>query len=480
MPINNSCLVNYIEQCSTSTITDQEIVQLAGAIEDIEVSDVPHTVACTACLPSAAENKGRLVFIEDSQTYRYSNGEAWNNCYDTSLTITGSELWVWGDNTAGSNGGMMGTGFNKYATGHCRYSSPVREFCSANDWCFIDVYDFGMGIKTDGTMFNWGGTNNMGQTGIGCASCICSPVQEYCSATNWCFGASGQGQIGIGLKTDGTLWGWGSKAQLFFVFGDHFAQAQCFPCQDCCSMTDVTCVATGSYAHTLITKTNGTLWGGGCNGMGELGINNATTDKNAHFIQEITSSTNWCGKPIAADTQKSGALKSDGTLWMWGRDYFGNLGNHNVNVCASSPVQEISGSTNWCVLGTEMTGLSGAIKTDGTLWTWGCSIYGSNWDNCGATTCYSSPIQEISSSTNWCTASVYMNRIQAIKTDGTLWVGGCNHCCYNSFALGGDFTCKSSPVQEITSFTAWCAVKTSQWSHSAGLVALTRGFNEPS
>ena len=73
-----------------------------------------------------------------------------------------------------------------------------------------------------------------------------------------------------------------------------------------------------------------------------------------------------------------------------------------------------------------------------------------------------------------------MNRIQAIKTDGTLWVGGCNHCCYNSFALGGDFTCKSSPVQEITSFTAWCAVKTSQWNHSAGLVALTRGFNEPS
>ena len=86
-----------------------------------------------------------------------------------------------------------------------------------------------------------------------------------------------------------------------------------------------------------------------------------------------------------------------GTLWAWGRNNYGQLGN-NTRVNRSSPVQTIASGTNWKSIASGYLH-SLAIKTDGTLWTWGHNYYGQLGDD---TIFYkSSPVQTIASGTNW-------------------------------------------------------------------------------
>ena len=88
---------------------------------------------------------------------------------------------------------------------------------------------------------------------------------------------------------------------------------------------------------------------------------------------------------------------SGGTLWTWGHNYYGQLGD-NTTTNKSSPVQTISAGTDWKQVSCGLFHTS-AIKTDGTLWTWGRNGYGQLGDN--STIAKSSPSQTISGGTNW-------------------------------------------------------------------------------
>ena len=91
------------------------------------------------------------------------------------------------------------------------------------------------------------------------------------------------------------------------------------------------------------------------------------------------------------------AIKTDGTLWSWGHNIYGQLGDNSI-VFKSSPVQTITGGTNWKQVACGSYHTS-AIKTDGTLWSWGYNVAGGLGDN--TTTNKSSPVQTIAGGTNW-------------------------------------------------------------------------------
>jgi len=148
------------------------------------------------------------------------------------------------------------------------------------------------------------------------------------------------------------------------------------------------------------------------------------------------------------------AIKSDGTLWTWGQAFRGQLGDNTSSTTEgvsaanrSSPVQ-VGTDTDW-------SSLSGgskvmfAIKTDGTMWAWG---YGSTNGNLGVgdKNNRSSPTQ-IGALTTWSKVGSGGPFAHAIKTDGTLWAWG-----YNGQGQLGDGTVinRSSPVQ-IGSLTTW-------------------------
>jgi len=356
--------------------------------------------------------------------------------------VTTGSLWAWGLNAQGQLGDNTLTS----------RSSPVQNMTSGKNWSSIAVSVRNtVGIKTDGTLWVWG-DNNYGQMGNNLAaagSYYSSPVQTVAGGTNWKQATTGQDAIAA-VKTDGTIWGWGQNTS--GQLGDGTLVAKSSPVQIAGGGNNWKQVAI-NYASGFAIKTDGTLWSWGANTNGQLGDNTRVSKSSP--IQIYGGGTNW--KTLFSNSnagQYAGAIKTDGTLWMWGANGFGNLGTNNIS-SYSSPVQTVSGGSNWkyLALGTRHTC---AIKTDGTLWLWGSNTTGQLGTNDLVTV--SSPVQTVAGGTNWkmvCpNSSTTYNMTAAIKTDGTLWVWGHNSP-FGQLGINTINTVFSSPIQTIAGGTNW-------------------------
>jgi alpha-tubulin suppressor-like RCC1 family protein len=267
-----------------------------------------------------------------------------------------------------------------------------------------------------------------------------SPVQTVSGGTNW-KQVSGAGGHTAAIKTDGTLWLWGFN--IFGFIGDNSRINRSSPVQTVSGGTNWYQVSAG-ISHIAAIKTDGTLWMWGCNSGGRLSTNNII-DRSSP-VQTVSGGTNW--KQVSVGETHTAAIKTDGTLWLWGDGSTGRLGTNN-QISRSSPVQTVSGGTNWKQVELALNH-SAAIKTDGTLWMWGCNGDGKLGRNNRINR--SSPVQTVSGGTNWKQVSAGSNETAAIKTDGTLWVWGCN----GSGELGNNsIISRSSPVQTVSGGTNW-------------------------
>lgn len=111
----------------------------------------------------------------------------------------------------------------------------------------------------------------------------------------------------------------------------------------------------------------------------------------------------------------------DGTLWAWGYNQSGELGD-GTTTSKTKPVQ-IGKDNNWAATSMSCSHSIG-LKTDGTLWAWGQNTYGELGD--GTTVDKNSPVQ-IGSDNNWVNISAGCLYSMAIKSDGTLWACGFNN-----------------------------------------------------
>jgi alpha-tubulin suppressor-like RCC1 family protein len=321
-------------------------------------------------------------------------------------------------------------------------SSPVQTVSAGTNWKQVAGGFFHtIAIKTDGTLWLWG-NNSFG--GLGDGSSIThrsSPIQTVAGGTNWKLVASAQYHT-ASIKTDGTLWLWGRND--VGHLGDNSITARSSPVQTVSGGTNWKQVsAIGSTSAAI--KTDGTLWMWGFNGRGELGDN--TVIRKSSPVQTVSGGTNW--KLVASGFYHTAAIKTDGTLWTWGRNTNGALGDGSSIVHRSSPIQTVSGGTNWKQVACGQFNTA-AIKTDGTLWLWGRNTNGQLGDN--TTTDRSSPIQTVAGGTNWKQVASGFFHTAAIKTDGTLWTWGRN----TNGQLGDNTTAfKSSPVQTFAGGTNW-------------------------
>jgi len=350
--------------------------------------------------------------------------------------FVGSTLFTWGRNNVGQLG--HNTVVNK--------SSPTQTITGGSNWKSVSISS-GVSvtaIKTDGTLWSWG-LGSSGQLGDNTVTTRSSPVQTITFGTNWKQVACGDHTSAI--KTDGTLWCWGlnSDGQL----GDNTLIKKSSPVQTVAFGTNWKQVASDN-SNTVAIKTDGTLWTWGLNSYGQLGDN--TLIKKSSPVQTVAFGTNW--KQVACGYQHISAIKTDGTLWTWGRNTNGQLGNNTIT-STSSPVQTIAFGTNWKQVSVALQGgTTACIKTDGTLWTWGYNGNGQLGDN--TQTNRSSPIQTIAFGANWKSVDCGGTHTAAIKTDGTLWCWGGNDLFGN---LGDNTrTDRSSPVQTITRGTNWISV----------------------
>ena len=221
-------------------------------------------------------------------------------------------------------------------------------------------------IKSDGTLWAWG-DNEYGQLGNGTTTGSSIPIQESTTSSDWSSVGAGEYHIAA-IKSDGTLWAWGFN--LDGELGNGTNTDSSVPVQEHTASSDWSSVSAGS-GHTAAVKSDATLWAWGYNFFGQLG-NGTNTDSNVP-VQESTASSDWSS--VSAGGYYSAAIKSDGTLWAWGLNDHGELGN-GTNSISSVPVQESTASSDWSSVnaGDEFTT---AIKSDGgTLWAWGANYYG--------------------------------------------------------------------------------------------------------
>ena len=348
-------------------------------------------------------------------------------------------LWLWGRNNYGQLGDNTAT----------NRSSPIQTISSGANWKFIASGGLHTaGIKTDGTLWLWGAnpvaSGFGGPLGDNTGTNRSSPVQTVSGGTNWKQVDCGEYST-IAIKTDGTLWTWGYNG--YGQLGDNtVANNKSSPVQTISGGTNWKQCSLGRYFAAAI-KTDGTLWLWGSNAYGQLGTNDITNYSSP--VQTVSGGSNW--KLVSAGRHHAAAIKTDGTLWTWGFNQSGQLGD-NSTADKSSPVQTISGGTNWKQIVCAYTHTA-AIKNDGTLWTWGAADYGALGDN--TITSKSSPVQTVSGGTNWKQVSGGWNNTSAIKTDGTLWLWGRN----DYGALGDNSTTRSSsPVQTVSGGTNWIQV----------------------
>lgn len=191
------------------------------------------------------------------------------------------------------------------------------------------------------------------------------------------------------------------------------------------------------YYHSVALKSNGTLWAWGGNQWGQLGDGTTT---NKYSPVQIGTDNNWVS--VAAGIYHTVALKSDGTLWAWGNNQYGQLGD-GTTTNKYSP-EQIGTDNNWASV-TAGDYHTVALRSGGTcgdtLWAWGYNGEGELGD--GTTTQRNSPVQ-IGTDNNWMSVTAGPYHAVAIKSDNTLWTWGFNL----QGQLGdGTTTDKHSPVQ---------------------------------
>jgi alpha-tubulin suppressor-like RCC1 family protein len=351
---------------------------------------------------------------------------------NSGLSVTPA-LWSWGLN----GGGQLGVNDNTPR------STPVTTILGGTNWKSINcAFSHTLAIKTDGTLWTWG-SNSYGALGVNNTTQRLTPVTTLLGGTNWKSIAGGDFYT-VALKTDGTLWSWGRNS--YGTLGVNNTTQRLTPVTTLLGGNNWKSIACG-YRHTVAIKTDGTLWSWGINFYGALGVNNTTIRSTP--VTTLLGGNNW--KSIAGGSNYTVAIKTDGTLWSWGRNEFGQLGVNNTTQ-RLTPVTTLLGGTNWKSIACGDTHTV-AIKTDGTLWTWGTNTFGQLGVN--DTTNRSTPVTTLLGGNNWKSIAGGSNYTVAIKTDGTLWSWGINF----GGRLGvNNTTARITPVTTLLGGTNWKSI----------------------
>ncbi|MFA7150813.1 MAG: prepilin-type N-terminal cleavage/methylation domain-containing protein [Candidatus Paceibacterota bacterium] len=361
--------------------------------------------------------------------------------------------WAWGE-----NGGRLGDGTTIERHTPVRIGSPEDPpVVSSRVVQISGGYEHSLALKEDGTVYSWG-RNHYGQLGIGTTVNEYSPIQVRGPAgvgylTNVENITKG-GRHSLAVKDDGTVWAWGwnNAGQL----GDGTLTNRYTPVQvkgvgGTGYLTNATSVA-GGYSFSLALKSDGTVYAWGYNVNGQLG-NGTTTDSvtvpvqvkgvgGVGYLTDITS--------ITAGNYHALALKSDGTVYAWGRNYNGELGDGTqTNKYTPVQVKGVGGAGYLTNIESFIGGASYslALKSDGTVYSWGYNEYGALGD--GTTTNKYTPVQVKGvGGVDYLTSIVHVaagyHHTLALKSDGTVYSWG-----YNEYGALGDGTTtnKYTPVQ---------------------------------
>lgn len=309
-------------------------------------------------------------------------------------------LWAWGLKPAARIG-----------IGPVEYDTTPKLVGSGTNWeAVASGQNHTIVLKSNGTLWAFG-ANDFGQLGTVNELFYSANLVQIGSDSDWQLIAAGNDHM-IATKSNGSVYTWGSYNYPAWAEGLMVYENPIL----------VTAVAgfqkiSSGGVHNLALKADGSLYSWGRNVFGELGLNTNSEENQTTPIPVGTAS--W--ESISAGRYHSLGLKSDGTLWAWGGNVFGQLGIGSDYAHFYSPMQ-IGSENSWKTVASGIVyGL--AIKQDGTLWSWGSNYFGQlghgNTENSNA------PLQ-IGNENQWVSVFPGFKHSYALKTDGSLWGWGNN------------------------------------------------------
>ena len=361
--------------------------------------------------------------------------------------------------------GREASGMGGVNTVAVTYSSPVQVGALTNWSVDASIFsDSTAVVKNDGTLWAWG-SNGFGKAGLGDQIARSSPVQVG-SSTDWASVTWSNNAL-LALKKTGTLWAAGLPSVLDYPTPVASASFRSSMVQ-IGSISNWRQISASGSSQILAIRTDGTLWAWGEGYDGATGLN-VTTVRSSPV--QLGTGTDWSFVNMDGNgsTHNAMAIKTDGTLWGWGTNTAGQLGLNDV-IVRSSPVQVGTG-TDWSTISQSSLAQSPtlAVKTNGTLWSWGGNSYGGlGTGSAGAGERRSSPVQ-VGALTNWRNASAARFQSYAVKTDGTLWAWGGN--VYGTMGINNT-SAAYSPIQ-IGTQTNWSKI-ISKNNAFAAVLGLTR------
>ena len=263
----------------------------------------------------------------------------------------------------------------------------------------------------------------------------------------------------VALKADGTVWTWGTNK--FGESGNGFLNTiSTNPVVLNAGITNAVAVASGGWdspyaAHTLVLRNDGLVEAVGNNACGQLGDNSGQNQTNYVLVSNLTNAV-----AVAAGGYHSLAMKADGTVWAWGTNNFGQIGNGATNAIYKTPTQV----TNLAGVVSVAAGMnhSLALKADGTVWAWGAN--GGGQIGNGTTVNTNLPVA-VNTLSNVIAIAAGGSNSLALKADGTVWAWGNNF--HGQAGIGTTNAAQSVPVQ-VTNLASVVAIAAGGW-HSLAL-----------
>jgi len=349
-------------------------------------------------------------------------------------------VWTWGSNSNGQLGNGSTTDSNV----------PVHVIGLSGVVAVAGGQAHSLALKSDGTVWAWG-SNFYGQLGNGSNTDSHVPVQVSNLCANLCgltnvIAIAADGNHSLALKKDGTVWAWGNNVNGQLGNGT-FASGGCY-CVSVASqvpgLTNVVAIAAGG-PHSLAIDSFGVLWSWGYNFYGQLG--NSTYKDSDIPLPGPSLLTGLVPTAIAGGGTHSLALMPD--VWDWGNNVDGELGNGITGGTSSLPV-EVGGLLTGCTVNTavrcRIVAIGGgelhslALKSDGTVFAWGSNGYGQLGN--GSTAPDSNVPVQVSGLVGAVAIGGGNVHSLALKSDGTVWTWGDN----SNGQLGNGATGGSSNV----------------------------------
>jgi alpha-tubulin suppressor-like RCC1 family protein len=337
-------------------------------------------------------------------------------------------VWTWGRN----NFGQLGIG---NTTG---YSSPVQVEGLFNVVAIASGGAHVLALRSDGTVWGWG-YNNEGELGDSSTTTRLSPVEAGITNVRAIYAGT---YHSFAIKSNGEVWAWGYNN--YGQLGDGTTANQASPVRvkgvgGTGYLSGVVEIVGGNW-HTIALKDDGSVLAWGYNYFGQLG-DSTTTD--SHWPKKITEITDAIA--IAAGSTHTTVLRSDGTAWAWGWNGYGQIGNGNISGSRSPLLVENLTPVNVMAAGYMHT--LGIAASDGTVWGWGINTDGALGD--GTRTNRYAPVQAFGIANTVDIDGGFYHSV-ALKDDETVWTWGSN--AYGQLGDGSTVPRRTGPVQ-VTGLT---------------------------